>query len=464
MSRALFPALLLLAPAFVPAAEPAGSAPDPKSVRREGAGFRYAQAGWVVLHIEGEPYQRGYQHGKLLAAEIADEVKALAAQYGPKAPEEAWGHARTLVNALFLRKFDREVLEEMKGIADGAAEAGAKYDDRPIDLVDIAAVNLWMEIESLDSALDATPTGAENLKPAKPAPPAKKPDHCSAFIATGPATADGKIVLGHVTWAGLMSGPFVNVWVEVVPKAGHRFVMQAFPGGVWSSQDYYINDAGVLLAETTIDQTPFDASGVPLVCRARKAIQYGESIDDVVRVLTEKNNGLYANEWLIGDLKTNEVALYEMGTRKAKLRRSSKNEWFGDTLGFFWGCNHAKDPGVRTESSKIGAEKPVDPEWKPSDRDEAWLKAYKESAGKIDADFAKKVYSAGPLPGDSSLDAKVTTAALAAKLATHAMYGPPTGKVWEPTPEDREKFGPLIKPLRPHPWTVLTAGPPPKGP
>ncbi len=37
--------------------------PDPASVERFGAGYRYPQAGWVVLHIEGEPYERGVQHG-----------------------------------------------------------------------------------------------------------------------------------------------------------------------------------------------------------------------------------------------------------------------------------------------------------------------------------------------------------------------------------------------------------------
>src|SRR4051812_13886759 len=41
--------------------------PDPASVQRFGAGFRYPQAGWTVLHIEGEPYERGYQHGRLMA-------------------------------------------------------------------------------------------------------------------------------------------------------------------------------------------------------------------------------------------------------------------------------------------------------------------------------------------------------------------------------------------------------------
>ncbi len=269
--------LLLVSPSS--SAPPlAAELPAAKDIVRYGEGYRYPQAGWVVLHIEGEPYPRGYQHGKLLAKEIAAYIRMLATERSVKAPADGWKSARQLANVLFMRKIDREVLEEMKGIADGATDAGASYDNRDIDLLDVVVLNKWMEIVCLDSALDTMPTGLEGKVfprpglPKAPAPRPKKQDHCSAFIATGAATSDGKIVFGHITMAGLTAGPFVNVWIDVVPKKGRRFVMQAFPGGVWSSQDYYINDAGILLCETTINQTPIDATGMSLASRARKAI------------------------------------------------------------------------------------------------------------------------------------------------------------------------------------------------
>src|SRR5437773_6309286 len=120
----------LLAVAFAMPATAAESSlfrPDPLSVQREGKGYRYPQAGWIVLHIEGEPYERGYQHGRLLAAEIAGYLRCFATMQGPKAAAEAWAQTRTLTNALFLRRFDKEYLEEMKGIADGASAAGARF-------------------------------------------------------------------------------------------------------------------------------------------------------------------------------------------------------------------------------------------------------------------------------------------------------------------------------------------------
>src|SRR5207237_5703067 len=63
-------------------------APDPASVQREGAGYRYPQAGWIVLHIEGAPYERGYQHGKLLAHEIAAYMRCYAQLQSSKSPSD----------------------------------------------------------------------------------------------------------------------------------------------------------------------------------------------------------------------------------------------------------------------------------------------------------------------------------------------------------------------------------------
>ncbi len=193
-----------LPPVLVEAAAPTPPdfQPDPRSVQRYGPAYRYPQAGWIVLHIEGEPYERGVQHGRLMAPEIAAQVLCLAERQSPKTPAEGWKAIRTLVNSLFVRRYDKEYQEEMKGIADGASAAGARFDGRPIDLTDVVAINAWAEIMTLNSALDAEPTGLEGLRVPKEGskrPVVDKPERCSAFAAVGPATADGKIVFGHVT-------------------------------------------------------------------------------------------------------------------------------------------------------------------------------------------------------------------------------------------------------------------------
>ncbi len=260
--------------------------PVREAVQTFGPAYRYPSAGWIYLHIEGAPYERGYQHGHLMAREIPEYLDRCAAELGSS---QQWDQYRTTANALFLRGFDREILEEMRGIAEGASDAGAKWLNRRIDLMDIVVANVTVELSTLASAVATTATGLEGLSFDKPAYAGGKPDsvvnHCSAFAATGPATRDGKMVIGHVTWWSLTLAEQTNVMLDIKPAAGHRMLIQSYPGGIESGTDWYQNDAGVVLTETTINQTPFNAQGAPIAFRARRAIQYGGNIDEVVKYL-----------------------------------------------------------------------------------------------------------------------------------------------------------------------------------
>ena len=52
-------------------------------------------------------------------------------------PEAGWNRLRFECDTIFLRTYDEEYLREMKGIADGAASAGAEAWGREIDLVQL---------------------------------------------------------------------------------------------------------------------------------------------------------------------------------------------------------------------------------------------------------------------------------------------------------------------------------------
>jgi hypothetical protein len=447
-------------------AAPPDFTPDPSTVLRWGNGYRFPQTGWIVLHIEGEPYERGTQHGRLLSAEIAAYLRTFALMMNSKAPEEGWRTTRMFGNALFLRKFDKEYLEELKGIADGASAGGARFDNRPIDLLDMVLLNCWAELMTLDEANSATPTGLESIQWKDPQPqgkPLPAGEHCSAFAATGPATADGKIVFGHITMFPLFLANHFNVWIDVKPAKGQRFVMCSFPAGIHSGMDYYLNNAGLLISETTIKQTRFDSGGLTCASRIRNAIQYATTIDQAVDQLVRDNNGLYTNEWLLADINTNEIAMLELGTTKHKLWRSSKNEWFGDTPGFYWGCNNVKDVNVRLDAEPSVKGKPANVVFVPSSRDSAWLTKYQKYKGKIGVEFALESLTWPALALRPSLDAKFTTSVLAKDLKSWALFGPPTGKDWNPSPKDKKNF-PDIKPLVKNDWTMLSAKEPVKNP
>ena len=414
--------------------------PVREAVETFGPAYRYPAAGWIYVHIEGQPFERGYQHGHLMAREIPEYLERCASMLGSK---EHWDDYRKLANSLFLRGFDQELLEEMRGIADGASDAGARWQDRRLDLIDVLVANTTIEMTVLDRALSTTRTGLEGLGLELPPYANGKHDsvmdHCSAFAATGPATRDGKMVIGQVTWWPLTLAEQTNVMLDIKPASGHRMLIQSYPGGIESGTDWYQNDAGVVLTETTIDQTPFNMEGTSVAFRARASIQYSSNIDEVVQHLGTRNNGLYTNEWIIGDAKTNEIAIYDLGTNHTRLWRSSKNEWFGDTPGFYWGDNNTKDLTVRLEDYP-------DPEgdggyipYVPGPRDLAWQDLYRRYRGQIDEQFGFLAFRTAPLVSASTMDAKVLTSDMASHLMVWAAIGKPNQREWLPQKWDSSK-------------------------
>jgi len=421
--------------------------PARDAVETFGPAYRYPAAGWIYLHIEGKPYERGYQHGFLMAREIPEYLRRCAFELGERADAAVWNQYRTTANALFLRGFDKEILEEMRGIADGANANGAKWLGRKLDLIDLVVANTTVEMGELPGALRVTRTGLEGTRlDAPPYAATLKYDnpteHCSAFAATGPATRDGKMVIGHVTWWPQTLAEQTNVMLDVQPEAGHRILMQSYPGGIESGTDWYQNDAGMVLTETTIRQTPFNAEGTPVAFRARSAIQYGGNVDEVVQQLGTRNNGLYTNEWLIGDAKNNEIAMYELGTSHTKLWRSSKNEWFGGTPGFYWGNNNAKDLAVRLEDLPDPAGAPEFVPFVPGVRDLAWMQLYNENKGHIDEQFAFTAFRTAPLVSLATMDAKVATADMANHLMVWAEIGRPNESIWSAGPNPNSAQNP----------------------
>ena len=72
-------------------------------------------------------------------------------------------------------------------------------------------------------------------------------------------------------------------------------------------------------------------------------MQYADAIDDYVRIIKEGNNGGYANDWLIGDRKTGEIAYLELGLKNTPLWRTKD--------GYFVSSNFARDPKVIKEET-----------------------------------------------------------------------------------------------------------------
>jgi hypothetical protein len=397
-----------------------------ETVRWFGPGFRYSDKGWIFVHIEGKPYQRGYQYGYLLAKEITAFMSKLAVNDNEEDPVAAWTMMRQITQAFLLNKYDEEYLEEMKGIADGAGKAGATYDEKPVDLLDIVTINSAIDIGQVWRALKNTPhplSGRNFLAAEDELNIPLEAHKCSGFLANGPATASGEIVFGQIfMWSGY-TGVHWNVICDLVPEKGHRLVYETFPGGIHSGADFYLNEAGIMIGETTVSQTPFNMEGTPQSNRIRKAAQYAGSIDEVVRILSRQNNGMYTNDWLLGDAKTNEIAIFLLGTQKSKLWRSSSGEFPGGTTGFYWSNNNNKDDDVRKEYIANADNAPYDLVFNPWNRDIEFNRFFREYKGKIDSTAGVNLCATSPINRSHACDGKITTTEMAKHLVFLAHFG-----------------------------------------
>ena len=296
-----------------------------------GGPTRFDVNGWIFVRVRGSPYQIGFQHGNLLANEVADAIEAVKL-IGESGYKRTWEFFCENAMKLFWPKLPEEYKDEIQGIAEGVKANQI----RNVRLEDIVVLNGYFDILSYHYWLKS--------KELEPSNHLARAEHCSAFIATGDYTEDKRIVLAHNTWQQYLPGRRYNLILDASPTKGARFVMQTMPGTIASGTDWYLSQTGLVIAETTITgMTTFNPNGLPCFLRSRKAIQYAESIDEWVKTMIEGNNGGYANDWLIGDTRTGEIAWLELGTFNHKLDRTRN--------GAFVGSNLAMSNEVRSETT-----------------------------------------------------------------------------------------------------------------
>ncbi len=328
---------------------------------------RSEKNGWIAIHLEGAPKIIGYQHGYLLADEIIDLRGALKV-LNENATGKNWDFYRNESYKIFWLKIPAEYQEEINGIVTGV---NAKLGENKIDIKDLVAMNSILEMAGYFVPW------LENQE--NPSPP----EHCSAFAATGSWTTDGKIVMAHNNWSEYIIGERWNIIMDIIPEKGNRIFMDALPGFIHSGDDFNINSAGLIVTETTISLFKgFDTTEVAEFVRARKAIQYSSSIDEWVAIMENKNNGGYANDWLIGDNKTGEIARLELGLKNHFLERTND--------GYFVGANFPVNEKLIKEETSFD---PSSPDESPNMRRLRWDVLMKEYKGKINIESAKSFIS-----------------------------------------------------------------------
>jgi len=458
-------AALLVAAVCVLAVVSAGAKADP----RLKSATRSEKNGWIFVHLEGSPAEVGFQHGYLLAPEIHDAQKLIALLL-ERDTKRGWKFFRDAARYMLWPKTEAEYRAELEGMSEGLKARGVK-----LDALDLTAMNAWQELSPYWFKWREGREGHGVLLSA--------PEHCSAFVATGSYTKDGRPVIGHNAWTGYMEGERWNIIFDIQPQSGQRIVMDGFPGLIHSGDDFGVNQAGIMITETTISQfSGFDPDGIPEFVRARKAMQYSTSIDDFARIMQEGDNGGYANTWLVADRNTGEIASLELGLKNVTLQRKRD--------GYFVGSNFAENEKLVREETTFNTK---DLSNSPNARRVRWEQLMAGNKGKIDVAAGERFlsdhfdsYASKEDPNERTLcghidlsprgmkpwqpeygaagavQAKVTDAAMAERMALVASMGHScgihfrAGAYLKAHPEFAWMKG-LLRDMESHPWTEFAA-------
>ncbi len=335
--------------------------------RLKGA-YRFQRSGWVYVHLEGAPADIGYQHGYLLAPEIEDGFRVVQFKDVHRTKRD-WNFYRATAQNILWPHIDEEYQQELQGIADGLKARGSS-----MDVWDVVALNAMEEVPDY-----YVPTLDRQQKIAH-APDLKAPGNCSAFVATGSWTKDHKPVIAHSNWTDIATGKRWTIVFDIVPTHGYHMLTDGFPGIIVSDDDFGINSSGLMVTETTIAGFyGFDPHGKPEFMRARKALQYAGSIDQYVEIMLDGNNGGYANDWLLADNKTGEVARFETGLKLHRVWRTKD--------GYFEGANFPSDPQLTKLETTFD---PNNMASSPNARRKRWEQVMPANKGQIDVALGEK--------------------------------------------------------------------------
>ena len=303
-------------------------------------GICYEKNGWLCISVSGNPKERGYAYGKLIHKEMKKVKDTLDFiiynDYGVK-----WEVFIEASNKHYKQKIlDQfpEFYEEMAGFAEGCTAGGTKMD---VDEV-VAWNNYFTLTESWwanmpeEEAIAVKGSAVSNVAASREGGAVER---CSAFIAVGDWTVDGKIVCAHNNFANFVDGQLAKYVIDLNPTNGNRILMMGFPGWIWSGTDFFVTSAGIIGTETTIGGFIAYQPNIPISCRIRNAMQYGNNLDDYEKMLLDGNSGDYANSWLFGDTNKNEIMRIELGLRFHNTERTSN--------GYFIGFNAPYDPRIR---------------------------------------------------------------------------------------------------------------------
>jgi hypothetical protein len=249
LSRWIIGACLVAVLGSVPAAPG-----ESHTLGRCGAGFLEDVNGYRVLHVKGEPYEMGYQHGALLRDDIRECVRFLFEVKAKEAKIELGGvkllDPKRVIRGIVAQQrkhVPQRFFEEMRGVADGAG----------LDVEEIVIANFIPELF-----------------------------HCSGFALSKSATKDGTLYHGRILDYGCdwrLQDHAVLTIAE--PRGRIPFVNVTYAGFVGSVTG--VNAERISIGEMG-GRGAGHWDGTPMTLLVRMVLEGAGSLDQAVAVFRDR--------------------------------------------------------------------------------------------------------------------------------------------------------------------------------
>jgi len=240
-----------------------------------------------ILHVQGTPYEMGYQHGVLLADRITELVSGVGSpmmfmlggwnpESGEKPTQEQLETGRSLCLMVIQQCFIEPIKEkapdyfdEMQGLADGLKAAGS-----PVGLDEILAAITLAELSQSRGLI-------ENMA-------AELSKGCSDFAAWGKATKDGNLIHGTNYDNEDFTIARKGIVLIAKPESGNAFLGMINPGMPWPMRG--MSAAGITVGEPTSISADNDILAKPQVghcVHMRRVLQYANNTQDAISIMKE---------------------------------------------------------------------------------------------------------------------------------------------------------------------------------
>lgn len=221
-----------------------------------------------TIHCAGSPYDVGFTHGKSVSAEVNYNIKTYTSFFA-ETVQITWDQARERSVAQFVPTLEQkypEILEEMRGVADGAGGAGGG-----LTRDDILTLNVRSEIALTNYA-----------------------DGCTSISQTANG---GKIFLAQ-NWDWLEELQKGMVFLHIKPTGTSIELKFLSEAGIVGKIG--MNSAGFGLCSNALRSGALNKHNFPVHVMSRRLLQYATNFDSAVAIIEQFGLASTIN-YIIGD-------------------------------------------------------------------------------------------------------------------------------------------------------------------